>query len=270
MYQILIGSILCLGIALYAYRKNSLTLSGLSGALCMGVLLSVFGGLYFLSILITFFVSSTIAGRFSKHLEKDLATLHQKCGARDISQVIANGFPAFIFATLFYLTGNQIYILGFATGIASSNADTWGSELGVLSKKTPVSIITFKPILKGLSGGITLAGSLASLAGAFLIAVVFTTGYQLVYTNHDHLLLLFVLCMIGGFAGSLLDSLLGATVQVKYYCEKEGHITEKRISNGCVNTPYSGHPLINNDVVNFASSIIVSILTIFVYMLITE
>jgi uncharacterized protein (TIGR00297 family) len=267
MYQIIAGTFICMGIALHAYRKNSLTLSGISGAVCMGVLLTVFGGLYFLSILIAFFISSTIVGRFSKHLERDLGAIHQKCGARDIAQVVANGFPSFIFAILFYLTGNHIFILGFSTGIASANADTWGSELGVLSKKPPVSIITFKPIPKGLSGGITLAGSVASLAGAVLIAAVFTAGYQLVYNNNEHRLLSFILCLTGGYTGSLLDSILGATIQVKYFSEKDGRITEKRVSNGSVNEVISGHPLVNNDVVNFTSSFISSLLTVFVYMM---
>ncbi|NLD91422.1 MAG: DUF92 domain-containing protein [Fibrobacter sp.] len=269
MYQILIGTIICLVIALYAYNKKSLTINGLFGALCMGIVLTVCGGLYFLSLLITFFISSTIAGKFCKHLEKELSSIHQKCGARDIAQVAANGMPALLFAILFYLTGNHIFILGFATGIASSNADTWGSELGVLSKKPTVSILNFKPLRKGLSGGITFAGTMASFAGAVLIAAVFTIGYHHVYNDSSHALLLFTLCLFGGFAGSLLDSVLGATLQVKYYCEAKQMITEKRVTDGTNNKVFSGYPLINNDVVNFASSFIVSLLTVFVYMLLT-
>ncbi|NLD98684.1 MAG: DUF92 domain-containing protein, partial [Fibrobacter sp.] len=187
MYQVIAGTFICFGIAFSAYRKKSLTKSGLYCALGMGILLSIIGGLYFLSLLVTFFISSNLIGRFSKKMENQLARIHAKSGVRDYSQVLANGFPAFVFATIFYFTADHIYILGFATAIASSNADTWGSELGVLSKKSPVSIVTWKPIQTGLSGGITATGSLASLAGAMLIAVIFIAGYYLTYGTAEPL-----------------------------------------------------------------------------------
>ncbi|NLL14237.1 MAG: DUF92 domain-containing protein [Fibrobacter sp.] len=267
MNQIIIGTLICSGIAVFAYRKKSLTTSGLYSALLLGIFLSIFGGLYFLSILVAFFISSNMIGRFNRDQEKELAELHEKSGARDYSQVIANGYVSLIFAMLFYLTGNHLFILAFATSLASSNADTWGSELGVLSKKTPVSIINWKPICKGLSGGITLAGTVASLLGSVFIAVVFIAGYFIIYGNSEHLLLQFILCAVGGFAGSVIDSVLGATVQVKYQCEESGKITEKRVINGNVNKVISGFPVINNDAVNFISSFVASLLTVAVSVL---
>lgn len=267
MNQIVIGTLICSGIAVYAYRKKSLTTSGLYSALLLGILLSFFGGLYFLSILVAFFISSNVIGRFNRDQEKELAELHEKCGARDYSQVIANGYAALFFAMLFYLTGNHLFVLAFATSIASSNADTWGSELGVLSKKAPVSIITWKPVYKGLSGGITLAGTAASLLGSVFIAAIFIAGYFIIYGKSEHLFLQFILCAVGGFTGSVIDSVLGATVQVKYQCEESGYITEKRVNNGSINRVISGFPVINNDAVNFASSFIASLLTVAVYVL---
>ncbi len=262
MNQIIIGTLICFGIAVFAYRKRSLTISGLCSALLLGILLLVFGGLYFLSILVAFFISSNVVGRFNRDQEKDLAALQEKCGARDYSQVIANSFAALFFAALFYLTGNHLFILAFATSIASSNADTWGSELGVLSKKTPVSIITWKPICKGLSGGITLAGTAASLLGSVFIALIFIAGYLIIYGKNENLFLQFILCAAGGFTGSAIDSVLGATVQVKCLCEETGIITEKRMNNGSVNKVVSGFPVINNDAVNFTSSFIASLMAV--------
>ena len=69
----------------------------------------------------------------------------------------------------------------------------------------------------------------------------------IIYGNSEHLLLQFILCAVGGFAGSVIDSVLGATVQVKYQCEESGKITEKRVINGNVNKVISGFPVINND-----------------------
>jgi uncharacterized membrane protein len=78
------------------------------------------------------------------------------------------------------------------------------------------------------------------------------------------------LCVLGGFTGSIIDSILGATVQVKYYCEEPGYITEKRMNKGSTNKIISGFPIITNDVVNFASGFISSLLTISAYVLLSR
>ena len=70
MNQIIIGTLICSGIAVFAYRKKSLTTSGLYSALLLGIFLSIFGGLYFLSILVAFFISSNMIGRFNRDQEK--------------------------------------------------------------------------------------------------------------------------------------------------------------------------------------------------------
>ncbi len=136
--------------------------------------------------------------------------------------------------------------------------------------KVPVSIITWKPICKGLSGGVTLSGTVASLLGAIFIAVIFIAGYFLVYGKNEYLFLMFILCTIGGFTGSAIDSVLGAAVQVKYYCKESGCITEKRVNNGIINKVISGFAVINNDAVNFASSFIASLLTISAFVLLSR
>ena len=77
----------------------------------------------------------------------------------------------------------------------------------------------------------------------------------------------FILCSVGGFAGSVIDIVLVDTVQVKYQCEESGKITEKRVINGNVNKVITGFPVINNDAVNFISSFVASLLTVAVSVL---
>ncbi len=61
----------------------------------------------------------------------------------------------------------------------------------------------------------------------------------------------------GGLAGSLFDSLLGATVQAIYYSSSRQKETEKKIDpDGTPNTLVRGWRWLDNDLVNFLSSLV--------------
>ncbi len=152
---------------------------------------------------------------------------------------------------------------GFAVSFASSTADTWASELGVLSRFGPVSLLTFRPVPRGVSGGVSPLGTLMSVAGALFIALIFAAENAFLNAVPGGFLRLMVVVAVGGLAGSLLDSLLGATLQAQYAAQpasdgpSEGDtliITERRMSpEGLPNRLVRGLSFVNNDVVNFAS-----------------
>ena len=56
---------------------------------------------------------------------------------------------------------------------AAVAADTFSSELGILSKSKPrlLTSWTFRRVPPGTNGGVTLEGKLAGFAGAFVIAL---------------------------------------------------------------------------------------------------
>ncbi|HNY37204.1 MAG TPA: DUF92 domain-containing protein [Petrotogaceae bacterium] len=270
MLNFVIGLVLSFIISFYAYRKKSLTLSGVAGAMALGASLYFFGGFLFFTILIAFFVSSTLLTKFKKSEKKDTEIIAEKSGRRDYSQVIANGLPAFLTAFLYYITQNHIFMLGFAVSMASSNSDTWASELGVLSKNQPVSILTWKRIKKGMSGGISLLGTLASLLGSLVISLIFTIGYALKYgagITFKNIVFAFAVCFLGGFIGSIIDSLLGASVQALYYCEKLKIYTERRFFDESENKLVKGVKFMNNNMVNFLSGLLASLLSMVLFIL---
>jgi uncharacterized membrane protein len=149
-----------------------------------------------------------------------------------------------------------------AASFAACNADTWASEIGILSKKAPISLITFKPVSPGLSGGVSPLGLLASLGGSALVALTYGL-YQFAAGNSGVLLWLQIgIITLGGLLGSILDSLLGAAIQAKYISLETGEITEKPTNNNQPNQLVSGFAFVNNDFVNFASSFLAAMLVL--------
>ena len=91
-------------------------------------------------------------------------------------------------------------------------------------------------------------GNLRVAVGASIIALpaaLFTRNWSL-----------FPLITFAGLAGSLFDSLLGATIQAMYYCPTDKKETEKHPLHTCgtETVHIRGWEWLNNDWVNFACS----------------
>ncbi|HET7378140.1 MAG TPA: DUF92 domain-containing protein, partial [Anaerolineae bacterium] len=102
------------------------------------------------------------------------------------------------------------------------------------------------------SGGITPLGSVAAVAGAGVIglfAALFRSDWRLMPIG-----------LFAGSIGALFDSLIGTTVQGIYYSDVRHKETERPIElDGRPNRLLRGYVFINNDVVNFASTLIAAL-----------
>jgi uncharacterized membrane protein len=114
------------------------------------------------------------------------------------------------------------------------------------------------------SGGRDYAQVLAN-GGAGFIAVIFFIGYVLKFGFNIQAIVFSMIVAILGFAGCIIDSLLGATIQAKYCCEICGKITEKKIHHERSTKLVTGLKYINNDTVNFISILSVAIIVIFLF-----
>ncbi len=169
--QLPLGFLIAVVIAYAAYRAKSLNRSGALAAVVVGTVIFGIGGWQWAVLLLTFFISSSVLTRAFKKRKSDLNEKFSKGGQRDAGQVFGNGGLATLFAglTFFYPDDPRLW-LGFAAVLAASNADTWATELGVLNPHPPRLITHPKRMVeKGTSGGISLVGTLAALAGAGLI-----------------------------------------------------------------------------------------------------
>ncbi|MBX0329338.1 DUF92 domain-containing protein [Oscillochloris sp. ZM17-4] len=249
------GLVLSTAIGGLAHWRKSLTVSGWVGAVLVGTLTLGFGGWSWGLTLIIFFITSSLLSRYKEQIkERRAAEKFSKGGQRDFVQTMANGGLAALCAVAYALAGRPPELLAAFAGImATVNADTWATELGVLSPHRPRLITSGRPVEPGTSGGITLFGSSAAALGAALIGVVLLV--LLAVEGSPAPWWLIPAAILGGFGGAMLDSLLGATVQA-IYAYSDGRETERRFDRSGNPTAFvRGLPWLNNDVVNSSSSI---------------
>ncbi len=130
--------------------------------------------------------------------------------------------------------------------IAAANADTWGTELGIFSKSRPVIITSFKNVDPGTSGAISLIGSIASLTGSLIIALIGTCFYSMEWS-------IVIIVVLGGYLGSVFDSYMGATIQGQFRCQKCGQNTESKRHCEIDTVHVKGKIWVDNDLVNIFS-----------------
>lgn len=241
--------VLSLLLASLALIKKSMTNSALVCAFVFSFIISYYGGLVSYLILFSVFLGTVIAGKIGKEKRIEVnSSIVEKAHKKDMIQIIANVFIGVLAIVICVLTNNIVFLVVYASVMAESLADSLASDIGVLSKRDPINILTFKKSEKGVSGNISLLGTLSSLLGSIIVGVIF-------YIFHHNLFYLFVI-VVSGFLGGLFDSLLGALVQVKYKCLKCGKITERKIHCELETKYYKGIKFINNDMVNLSSNVL--------------
>ncbi|HEY70556.1 MAG TPA: DUF92 domain-containing protein [Anaerolineae bacterium] len=248
-WQWLLGFGLGFIIAALAHAAGALSRSGMFAAILVGGITFGAGGLIPGVLLILFFVSSSVLSRLGRRRKHALHAKFAKGGRRDLGQVFANGLIAAGMALLFGIWENELWLVGLAGALAASNADTWSTELGILSRSKPRLITTWTEVEPGTSGGVTALGTAAAAAGAAIVAIA--GGVM----GEDIWLAISATC--GGVVGAIVDSLLGASVQAIYYCPACESETERHPLHRCGTRTQSmrGWRWLNNDGVNFTASL---------------
>ncbi|MFO7781304.1 MAG: DUF92 domain-containing protein [Spirochaetia bacterium] len=254
--------------AVGARRREAVTAGGAVAGFTVGAGILFFGGWISWILLMVFFGSSSVLSRLKASAKDDLSVLHEKGSRRDHVQVLANGGVGLVMSVGWAATGTPLFLIAVAVSFAAANADTWASEIGVLASRRPVSILTGKPLPRGTSGGVTPLGFGASAAGSAVIAAVFTAGYGLATGWSPALAAVFAVVTAGGFLGSVIDSVLGATVQAQYADSNTGAATERRLASldNQPNTLTRGFAAVSNDVVNAVSCVLSSAAGAALYM----
>ena len=231
-----------------SYRARFLTLSGAIATFALAVIVFGIGGWQWTAPILTFFVSSSLLSKFGRKRKDQFSSMFEKSSTRNWGQVAANGgVPVIllVFSALFPVYDFYSLYLG---AIAAVTADTWGTEIGLLSKGKTVSILTMKPVSQGTSGGVSEDGVLGGVAGAALIAL---SGYFW----YPDLRTAFII-VLAGAVGSLIDSILGGTLQGQYQCGVCGKTAERKIHCTQLTQRSRGFVWMNNDVVNGVCAVV--------------
>lgn len=218
----------------------------------VGVCILGFGGWVWGVLLGVFFVSSSLLSHFKEEEKRVVAAeKFDKGHTRDWGQTMANGGLGAAVAVGSIVYPAPFWFPFFVGVMATVNADTWATELGTLSKRPPRLITTFRPVERGISGGISVLGTAVSLVGGVVIGL--TAG---VLDGETAVWLGLLMGAIGGLSGSLFDSFLGATVQV-IYRDPAGKETERRVDKQGRKTDYlRGWRWLSNDLVNALASVV--------------
>lgn len=198
--------------------------AGVSGAVLLG----------------TFFVSASLLGGLVRGGER------RRAAARDARQVLANGSWAAL-GTLILPVSPSLGWAMFAGALNAAQADTWATELGMARSTAARMITDGRPVPAGTSGAITLAGTLGGICGAILLSgIALSLGLPLTSAGG---------ALVGGLAGMLADSFLGAMAQGRFYCEACEVISERR-RHRCGNDGRweGGLRWLDNDGVNFLAT----------------
>lgn len=254
--RLLLGLAFSLFIALAGYRRRALSRSGVAGALLVGTSIFGFGGWAWGIVLVVFFGSSSVLSHYREDQKEKLAEKFSKGSQRDLAQTLANGGLGAALALAHAFFPSATLWAAFAGAMATVNADTWATELGMLGRAGPRLITTGRPVEVGTSGGVSWRGTVAAIAGAGVIGLSAGLLGLMAHAGGLRSLGLAAIATACGLFGSLFDSLLGATVQAIYYCPRCGKETERHPLHRCGDQTFRlrGWNWLDNDWVNFLSA----------------
>lgn len=231
---------IALTILITAFKLDSITPDGMVAAFLTAITLYSLGGVWLATSLLVFFVLGSIISKMKNESKRKAESLQEDSGARNWKQVLANSFPACIIAWIAYLMPDKEFILLPAFAVFSAAAaDTFSSEIGMMSKGKVFNILNGKEMPGGLSGGVSFVGLGAGLIGSMLLSTLAIPQFGIRG---------FTLITILGFFGSILDSVIGVVLQSKYAGDN-GQLQDKKNTKDDI--PVKGLKVITNNAVNF-------------------
>ncbi|PGH11755.1 hypothetical protein AJ80_07016 [Polytolypa hystricis UAMH7299] len=244
-----------------AWSRKSLTPIGLVVAALTASIHAIYPSPVPFACLAVFFLGGTTMTKIKHGIKARLTVSSSGSaggeGPRNHVQVLANSVVATILiifharyfpdsnGSTCFPWGGDILTVGIIANYAAVAADTYSSELGILSKSSPrlITSPTLREVPPGTNGGVTLAGLLAGVLGAFTIALTTVLLLPFCGTGSGHgitasgldggkawglreKVLWVVAITVWGVLGSVLDSFLGGLLQASVVDKRTGKVVE--------------------------------------------
>ena len=237
-------------LAVVSVWKKVLTIPATALAVVVLIAVSLFTGYAGLIAFSVSFLGAGIIGLIKKDLRREREQgLYPHAGARRVVQVLVNSLPSLTFGLVYFLSGKIGFLYASCVAVTAGFSDSAASDIGILSKGKVVSILTFKKVPRGISGGISLAGTISALLASVAVAVCVFASPEIEANG-------IWIIALGGFIGTLVDSVLGASIQRCYKCNICEELTERLNHCGAPTTLVKGLCFIDNNVVNLLSQFI--------------
>ncbi len=230
--------LLVLTSAWYAVKLGWLSAGGALIALLLGWFYLFNPEVKWVIIPMSFFICGSLLSK--------LNTRKDKGPARSGMQVLANGGMPTLFLAAYFVTGMQGFLIGFICGFGAALSDTASSEIGIKRGGKTYSILGFKPYVKGVSGGVSIDGSLSGMLFAMFLS------FLAMVLLEERSIILFIGIALVSFAGNITDSVLGQLIQEKFFDKSSAEWHDNRPENVLV--VVKGIPGVTNDMVNLIST----------------
>lgn len=241
--------------ALLAWRAGSLRIDGAIMAGGIGTLSLCVSWSWGAYLIVWFVLASALSRIGCARKAARIRAVVVKGDQRDARQVLANGGVFGLGALTALILGidgaqhTSVVAIAAAASLAASGADTWSTEIGTLLGGAPWSLRTWRRVPPGTSGAITIAGSIAGLVGAAVLAVVAASMGMLAAP-------LVPAVAVGGAVGAMCDTLLGACAQERRRCSACAVETEQHTHLcGTTTLHVGGIRRLDNDLVNLLCSL---------------
>lgn len=202
-----------------AYRAKIADVSALLSAALLGVLIIVFSGLSWFLLLLTFFILGGGFTRYKYAYKESIGIGQAKDGIRSYENVFSNSTAALVLAVAYgvFPEHSLPIVYAYMGTVATATGDTLASEIGTTAKGKPRMITTLKLSEPGTDGAVSLLGELAAIFGSAAIGIL-----SYILGVSDNLILTVLITTAGGFFGTNVDSLLGATLQKRSLLSNSG------------------------------------------------
>ncbi len=251
--EMALGMIVVSFLGFVAYKLKTIDGYGLLAGVVIGVTLLIGRGWPWLILMMVFFTVSAVSTSFRYEYKRSLGFGQEKGGARGWRNVFANGGVAAAVSLLAAIWPDaSIFPALFLGAMATAASDTVATEIGLLSRSRPRLITNLrKKVGVGTSGGVSLLGEVMVVASGLLIGLL-----AILFEFRLSSVEVVLASLLGGFAGSNFDSLLGATLQGMNRCVVCGVVTEGGVHHDKSTVSFRGVKIIGNNSVNLISTLV--------------